>query len=229
MRLKKLNENNKTFKDLVRLERNDFIALLMSVTSYNSEEVIKVFNYLNDAFFDGEVQLPFILPVPGNGNMSGFYSKIAIKSIGINVEDFFSLGYAFYAKLLHEMIHAKFDMQGINDNDHTSKEWVSECKRILELLGINIPLNSDDTYKLRTFPVGIINQYKGVAEHFEKSVKERNKLEKLPGGYQLQRTTTRKNSVIFVVRGDLKDDVSSLNRREKDYILQLAEEIKKEK
>lgn len=228
MRLKKLNENNKTFKDLARLERNDFISLLMSVTSYNSEEVIKVFNYLNDAFFDGEIQMPFILPVPSNGSSAGFYSKIAIKSIGINIEDFFSLNSDFYMKLLHEMIHAKFDIQGINDNNHTSNEWVKECKRILRLLGINIQLNSDDTYNLRTFPIGIINQYKGVAEHFERSVREKNKLEKLPDGYLLKRTTIEK-SVIFVVRGNLEDDVSSLNRREKDYILQLAEEIKKEK
>ena len=223
-------ESVNTLESLSRVNRSSFNYLIMEKTfSVFGKDISKVFHLVNDGFFDGALLLPIILPSKFYG-VGGVCYNSCFHLVFLDENVYFENNVDTHLILIHELIHLKQSIAQVDDNDHSSKEWIQECQSVLNTLNIKVNLHDEDVYLLKSFPHSIINKYDGMMEYFENSVKSTGQLQKLPDNWNYKKLKIEKKqdtkTLVFSldVANDSKELISKLGA---DYCGKIAKELLK--
>ena len=229
MESKRLQSVN-TLESLSRVNRSSFNFLIMEKTfSVFGKDISKVFHLINDGFFDSALILPIILPSNFN-SVGGACYKSCFHMVFLDAMAYFNNNVDTHFTLIHELIHLKQSIAGVNDNDHSSKEWVHECQLVLDALNIKVNLHDEDVYLLKSFPRSIVHKYDGMMKYFDNSIKSTGQLQKLPDDWNYKKRKIEKKQNVktlefsFDVEKDTKELLSKLGA---DYCIKIANELLK--
>ena len=229
MERKRLQSVN-TLESLSRVNRSSFNHLIMEKTfSHYGKDISKVFHLINDGFFNSALMLPIILPSNFKSIGGACYNR-CFHLVFLDAFVYFNNNVDTHFILIHELIHLKQSIAGIDDNDHSSKEWMHECQCILDSLNIKVNLHDEDIYLLKSFPHSIVDKYDGMIEYFDDSIKTTGQLQKLPDdwNYKKRKIEKKQNVKILEFYSNVqKDSKELLSKLGADYCKKLAKELLK--
>ena len=225
-------ENVNTLESLSRVSRSSFNNLIMDKTfSSYGKNILQVFHLINNDFFDSALLLPIILP-SNFISVGGACYRNCFHIVLLDATAYFNNNVHTHFILIHELIHLKQSIAGVDDNDHSSKEWMQECQRVLDTLNIKVNLHDEDVYLLKSFPQSIVCKYDGMMEYFDNSVRSTGQLQKLPDDWNYKERKIEKKQNVktlefsFDVKKDSKELLSKLGA---DYCIKIANELLKNK
>ena len=229
MKRKRLESVN-TLESLARVNRSSFNFLIMERTflSYG-KNISNTFHLVNDVFFNGELLFPIILPSSFDG-IGGVCYNSCFYMILIDAEAYFKNGMKAHFFMIHELIHLKQSIAKIDDNGHSSKEWIQECQSVLNTLNIKVNLHDEDVSLLKLFPHSIINKYDGMAEYFKNSIESTGQLQKLPDNWNYKKLKIERKketkTIVFSLDAE-KDSKDLFLELGADYCRKIAKELLK--